>query len=208
MGKVVHIYFVRHGQTYFNVRGRIQGQCDSPLTEQGIQDAKNARDALAHVPFSRAYSSNSGRAMDTAEIILEKHPDIPFKRLNSLREFDFGLLDGERFTVADAEFEKRRETMDFTDIGGESPALIQKRIQESFQQIVEESENEDKVLVVSHGTFARHVILSLLQIEYHNLPEYKQGNFIPNGSIMRFDYDNGNWKLIQMSIAANQFVDC
>ncbi len=33
-------------------------------------------------------------------------------------------------------------------------------------------------------------------------------NFIPNGSIMRFDYDNGSWKLVQMSIATNQFVDC
>lgn len=36
----VNFYYVRHGQTLFNRLGRMQGMCDSPLTEQGIEDAK------------------------------------------------------------------------------------------------------------------------------------------------------------------------
>ncbi len=36
------IYLMRHGQTLFNVMDVNQGQCDSPLTELGIQQAKNA----------------------------------------------------------------------------------------------------------------------------------------------------------------------
>ena len=36
-------YLMRHGQTRFNVQGRIQGACDSPLTEEGIEQAKTAR---------------------------------------------------------------------------------------------------------------------------------------------------------------------
>lgn len=36
-------YLMRHGQTRFNVQGRIQGACDSPLTEEGIEQAKAAR---------------------------------------------------------------------------------------------------------------------------------------------------------------------
>ena len=35
-----HLYMMRHGQTLFNVRKRIQGSCDSPLTELGIKQAK------------------------------------------------------------------------------------------------------------------------------------------------------------------------
>lgn len=34
------IYLMRHGQTYFNVWHKIQGWCDSPLTEEGINQAK------------------------------------------------------------------------------------------------------------------------------------------------------------------------
>ena len=36
-------YLMRHGQTRFNVQGRIQGACDSPLTDEGIEQAKAAR---------------------------------------------------------------------------------------------------------------------------------------------------------------------
>ena len=39
-------YVMRHGQTRFNLQGRIQGACDSPLTELGIEQAKSARQHL------------------------------------------------------------------------------------------------------------------------------------------------------------------
>ena len=35
-------YFVRHGQTYFNLRLQLQGRCDSPLTPLGIQQAEKS----------------------------------------------------------------------------------------------------------------------------------------------------------------------
>lgn len=34
------IYLVRHGQTLFNQQKKVQGWCDSPLTQEGIQQAK------------------------------------------------------------------------------------------------------------------------------------------------------------------------
>ncbi len=34
------IYLMRHGQTYFNLWHKIQGWTDSPLTEEGIKQAK------------------------------------------------------------------------------------------------------------------------------------------------------------------------
>ena len=37
--KKITFYYVRHGQTLFNILGRLQGWCDSPLTEKGIADA-------------------------------------------------------------------------------------------------------------------------------------------------------------------------
>ena len=60
-----HLYLMRHGQTLFNVYRRIQGWCDSPLTELGIHQAKLAREKLKYIPFDHYYSSTSERACDT-----------------------------------------------------------------------------------------------------------------------------------------------
>lgn len=56
--KKVTYYYVRHGQTVFNAEGRMQGWCDSPLTENGINDAYKAKEILKDVVFRYAYSSD------------------------------------------------------------------------------------------------------------------------------------------------------
>ena len=48
------IYIVRHGQTYINRYDKMQGWCDTPLTDEGIQGAKDAGKALSEVPFDIA----------------------------------------------------------------------------------------------------------------------------------------------------------
>ncbi len=40
------LYLMRHGQTLFNLQHKIQGWCDSPLTELGIKQAKVAENGL------------------------------------------------------------------------------------------------------------------------------------------------------------------
>ena len=47
--KTVRFYYVRHGQTLFNEIGKMQGWCDSPLTQKGIEDAHRAREALKDI---------------------------------------------------------------------------------------------------------------------------------------------------------------
>ena len=69
-------YLMRHGQTRFNLQGRIQGACDSPLTELGIEQAKAARRYFEEegITFTRVYSSTQERACDTAELALGFQP--------------------------------------------------------------------------------------------------------------------------------------
>ena len=64
-----HLYLMRHGQTLFNVRRKIQGWCDSPLTELGIEQAKAARECLQDITFDHYYSSTAERCCDTLEIV-------------------------------------------------------------------------------------------------------------------------------------------
>lgn len=70
----VNVYLVRHGQTYLNLYRRVQGWSDTPLTEKGRADAARAGKALAGVQFDRVFSSDLGRTIETARILLQNHP--------------------------------------------------------------------------------------------------------------------------------------
>ena len=67
------LYLMRHGQTLFNVRRRIQGWCDSPLTKQGIKEIENMAEQLKDYKIDAAYTSPILRAKYTAQIILKNH---------------------------------------------------------------------------------------------------------------------------------------
>lgn len=67
----VTFFVVRHGQTLFNVMGKVQGWCDTPLTEEGVRAARSLGRGLAGVDFAAAYSSDSGRAVQTLHEVLD-----------------------------------------------------------------------------------------------------------------------------------------
>lgn len=71
----VTFYVVRHGQTLFNVMGKVQGWCDTPLTEEGVRAARSLGRGLANVEFAAAYSSDSGRAVQTLNELLRARAD-------------------------------------------------------------------------------------------------------------------------------------
>lgn len=65
---MIEYYIVRHGQTQWNVEGRLQGHLDSPLTDEGIASAHRLKETLKHMTFDAVYSSPSRRAVKTAQI--------------------------------------------------------------------------------------------------------------------------------------------
>lgn len=69
-GAPVTFYVVRHGQTLFNVMGKVQGWCDTPLTDEGVRAAEALGRGLADVDFAAAFSSDSGRAVQTLDALL------------------------------------------------------------------------------------------------------------------------------------------
>lgn len=63
---------VRHGESTFNVEGRVQGHLDeSTLTEQGLADAQRVGDVLKEIAFDAIYCSPLQRAGQTAKIITQ-----------------------------------------------------------------------------------------------------------------------------------------
>ncbi|MBQ9153408.1 MAG: histidine phosphatase family protein [Solobacterium sp.] len=194
----VEFWYVRHGQTLFNVLGRLQGWCDSPLTEKGIADAEKAEQALKGIPFDKAWSSPSPRAVKTARIILRRHNAV-LKTHEDLKEFDYGLLDGTKTSeLPEKDLKIRRIFGSWNDVQGEDSKTISLRIHRCFDEIIRRCRNGDKVLIVSHGTYALFLMRDLLGIdlnEYRNARTDTESKLFPNGGIMKFVYEDGEWRM-------------
>ena len=89
----MNLYFVRHGQTDWNMQNRLQGSSDIPLNSTGIEQAHIVADKLSSVNFDLIISSPLNRAVTTANII-NQNRNIPFITEKSLSERNFGCLEG------------------------------------------------------------------------------------------------------------------
>lgn len=87
--------FVRHGETDWNVKKKIQGSTDIPLNENGIRQAQELAKELVeqNVKAARIYTSPQVRAAKTAEIIGQALQVECFVE-DGLREMDLGLWEG------------------------------------------------------------------------------------------------------------------
>ncbi len=140
------LYLMRHGETMFNVQHRIQGWCDSPLTENGVNQAKKAGQYFKEhgITFDHAYCSTSERCSDT----LENVTSMPYVRLKGLKEMFYGQLEGESERL-NCLTPKECETY-YLQFGGESSNTVRDRMMETLTNIMEQDDHQS-VLAVSHS---------------------------------------------------------
>lgn len=173
------IYLVRHGETLFNVMELNQGQCDSPLTENGKNQAKLAKKYLDQFHFDAVYTSTSERAIDTTEIITS----LPYTKLKTLKEIFLG--------TKEATTCENNPTYPYGDYfvkyGGEDLDEFTNRIHNAIESIAK-NHNNQTVLIVSHGTAIRRFL---------TLIENKNYEVLSNCAIVELEYDNG-FKLNQI----------
>jgi 2,3-bisphosphoglycerate-dependent phosphoglycerate mutase len=97
---VRELWLIRHGETDWNVQGRIQGSSDTPLNANGVRQAERLAARLAQVAFDGVYASDLMRARVTAETAL---PGADVRLDPRLRELGYGVLEGKTWTELDAE---------------------------------------------------------------------------------------------------------
>ena len=92
------LYLVRHGQTMFNEKRVIQGWCDAPLTSEGEEQAERVGRYFAceGIAFDHAYTPTLTRTQQTIERIV----DMPYERVEDLREWGFWAFEGERVDLS------------------------------------------------------------------------------------------------------------
>lgn len=184
-----HLYMMRHGQTLFNVRKKIQGWCDSPLTEEGIRQATKAREILKDIPFDHYYSSTAERACDTLEIATGGNK--PYQRLKGLRERNFGLFEGESEDL-NPHFEDFRYDNLFPHYGGETTEEVMNRLKTTLTDIMDKKDHHT-VLAVSHAGACMAFLKTVTDPDI----VLKNGGF-SNCCILHYTYENKEFKFIEI----------
>lgn len=162
------IYLIRHGETDYNKKKRLQGVTDIPLNAQGIALAEKTAAGLRDIFFDRIYTSPLIRARRTAEII-RGNREIEIVETDGLKEISFGnyeglsVLDG-HYNIPDPDFCDffNRPEKYHTPPGGESIEHLQKRTVAFIQGIMNDPANEGLTfLMASHGAAIRGMLSGL-----------------------------------------------
>lgn len=204
------LYLARHGKTLFNTIGRAQGWSDTPLTiegERGIQELGVGLKAES-INFKEAFSSDSGRTIQTMNIILKEcqQETIPYTRDKRIREWSFGSLDGgyneELFggvlphlfgkDVTQLTYQEIANGIYQADTAGwaENWESLTQRIMEGFTAIAKKMEylGGGNAIVVSHGMT---IGTFLWLIDY----TVSENIILDNGSISIVDFENGSFTI-------------
>ena len=166
------IYLTRHGQTEWNIEKRLQGHGNSPLTEYGIDRAKELSKRIEELDIDCIYTSPIERAYKTA-VILKGDKNVEVKSHEGLKEMNFGDYEG-RITE---EVMKENPEWDITAImkgnldmrapNGETLREVRERVKKAMEEII--SENEGKtILVVAHGITLKAIMAFFEDEEVEN----------------------------------------
>jgi probable phosphoglycerate mutase len=102
------LFLVRHGQTRWNLEHRLQGQLDSPLTEDGVRQAQSIAERVADRGITTVCSSPLGRALHTAVIIADRI-GAELVEVPDLAELHHGEMAGLTWEEIDQRFPSARE---------------------------------------------------------------------------------------------------
>lgn len=214
----VHLYLVRHGQTELNRSFKLQGRTNSALTLKGIRDVRKLADKLSEIKFDRAFSSFSGRASETAKIIVETHPELhDIEAVDGLAEYDFGGLENRSafsfwwavihkigpFGIFRLFFGKHRirnvvrmfNMLDNTNAAETMPE-VSNRVLNTVRSIIKKrlpnSSRDINILIVSHG-------LILSAFLYGLDPQKVPRLLLKNASVSQVDFENNQFKIISVN---------
>jgi probable phosphoglycerate mutase len=176
------VYFVRHGQTVWNVENKICGATDIALTDLGHQQAIDTGKKIleAGIYADEILYSPLVRAADTARHISEI-TGIPARMEPRLKEQNFGkwestARDGKEFQKAKEDFCSRYE-------GGESMLQLAQRIYNLMDEIKAESATKTYILVAHNG------ISRVIQSYFYDMTNEEYAAFgVKNCEILKYEF--------------------
>jgi phosphoserine phosphatase len=188
---------VRHGETDWNRQGRFQGQIDVPLNEHGKTQSAQAGAFLKDYRIDRAVTSPMLRPKETAEIILQHHPEVTLEFNANLVEISHGLWEGKLESEIEQEFpgklaqwQNHPETVQMPE--GENLEQVWERAIVAWREILATTPATTNgqittVLVTAHDAVNKAVLCHLAGQTPEKFWAFKQGN----GAVSVIDYPDG-----------------
>ena len=177
-----HFYFVRHGQTVWNVENKICGATDIALTEYGHEQAIITGKKILEegIQADEILYSPLVRAADTAKHISEL-TGIPCRMEPRLIEQNFGKWES---TPRDGlDFKKAKEFFASSHEGGESTLRLAQRIYNLLDDIKAESDKKTYILVAHNG------IARVVQSYFTDMTNEEYAAFgVKNCEVLRYDF--------------------
>jgi broad specificity phosphatase PhoE len=159
------LLLVRHGESTWNAARRTQGQCDPPLSDRGLAQARGVAGRLAGRRIEGFYSSDLVRARHTADVIGEAMGIEPVLE-PGLREVALGAWEGRTREELKEGFPEhwarwtREPSWDVVP-GGEGEARFTRRVTGTLRRLRERHPNGD-VVCVTHGGVIQVALLDVL----------------------------------------------
>lgn len=181
------LYFIRHGQTDWNVKGKIQGSYDSELNDIGIKQAEELSKKVleSNIKFSKIYSSKQKRALKTAEVLSEV-TSVEYLPVEGLEEINLGDWEGFSWNEVKEKYSKKYEkwyiNRRYTKApNGEAYQDMLERVLDAIHKIIDT--NSDNVVIVTHSA-----VIMCLQCYITNTPFNEMGKFkTDNANITEID---------------------
>ena len=205
MNNKLKLYIVRHGQTEWNVLEKFQGQLNSPLTLEGIKKIKETSAELEDIKFEAVYTSELGRTISTADIILQHNnfekgknnsEKLRLQKLSELNEIHFGEWQGMDFKEIFLKYPEEAHNYFYNvknycakNVKGEELKDGLERFLLGLKKIVNNNE-EGNILIVTHGTVLE---LFFNYIENKEADDLDERKLIGNGEYRIFTYKNGKY---------------
>ena len=191
--ETLKLYIVRHGETEWNVIKRFQGQLNTPLTEKGIKKLKETGKKLENVLFDEVYTSELGRTVASAEIILNENRGYrnkkrELKKLAELNEVYFGVWQGLTYEEVLLKYPEEGNNYFYDVKNYKAENVKAEKLEDALERFLKginkilNIHKSGNILVVTHGTVFEMFI-----------------NYVENNSI--FDIDertlmgNGDYKI-------------
>ena len=177
-----HLYFVRHGQTIWNVENKICGATDIALTqlghEQAIETGKKILEEKIHA--DEILYSPLMRAADTAKHI-SGITGIPAREELRLKEQNFGIW--ESTPRGGEDFKKAKQSFACSYEGGESMLRLAQRIYNLLDEIKDKSDEKTYILVAHNG------IARVVQSYFYDMTNEEYAAFgVKNCAVVRYDF--------------------
>ena len=187
----MQIILIRHAQSMGNATDTIQGQSDNGLSDLGKEQAKKLINYFNQNDFDAIYSSDLGRAIQTAEPTANKL-NLPINLDPDFREAHFGIWEGMTYSEVTKKYPK--EYTEWTNNyfirppWFESFQAHQDRVKRAIEKILGNHKPNDKIAVFTHGGSLKTQIGF-----FRNMSGEELANFLnKNCSLMLLEFNSSN----------------